>query len=327
MEKKITIDDVARDLGVSKTTVSRAISGKGRISEETRRRVQEYIARTEYKPNVIAKGLAQQKTYNIAVILPADCEVAELPFFQNCMLGICKAASAREYDVLAVYTNTGETGDLERIISNHKIDGVILSRTLVQDAAAEYIKAHHVPVVAVGSSPDETLIQVDHHHRNACMELTKHLLDSGKRYLGLIGGDEKHVVTRNRYEGFADAYRIAGRPVERSLIFLGAEGEEDIVHAVDELVMHRAECIVCMDDRICKRVLKYLESDGISVPEQIKVASFYEGSLAGKYEGKVPALKFDAKKLGEVTCNTLLDVIEGVEVPGKQLLPYEVSFG
>lgn len=73
--KKITISDVAEALQVSKTTVSRAISGKGRIGEATRQKVLEYIEANDYKPNVIAKGLAQQKTYNIALAIPGDCMV------------------------------------------------------------------------------------------------------------------------------------------------------------------------------------------------------------------------------------------------------------
>ena len=175
VEKKLTISDVAEHLGISKTTVSRAISGKGRVSEETKRRVQMYIDQMDYKPNVIAKGLAQSKTYNIAVMLPMDCDMQELPFFQNCMCGICDAAAKREYDVLAIYTSGGGLGGLERIVSNHKVDGVVLSRTLVEDAAADYLKKRNVPVVAVGSSADVSLVQVDHDHRSACQELTMHL--------------------------------------------------------------------------------------------------------------------------------------------------------
>ena len=70
-EKKIyTIEDIARELGVSKTTVSRAISGKGRISQATRDRVRAFIKEHDYRPNVVAKGLAQRKTYNIALLMP-----------------------------------------------------------------------------------------------------------------------------------------------------------------------------------------------------------------------------------------------------------------
>ena len=325
VEKKLTIADVAEYLGVSKTTVSRAISGKGRVSEETRQRVQQYIDRMEYKPNLIAKGLAQSKTFNVAVMLPMDCDMQELPFFQNCMCGICDAAAKRDYDVLAVYAETGSLGGLERIISNHKVDGVVLSRTLVEDAAAEYLKSRKVPVVAVGSSADASLIQIDHDHRSACQELTTHLLKQGIRKMGLIGGNESHVVTRNRFGGFADAFRMAGLPVNMSLVHFGAEKAPEIEQAVEVLLDKGAECIVCMDDMICNHVIGKLREIDEKLPGKVKVASFY-GSASGMFPaGMVDAVEFDARKLGFVTCNTLLDIIEGKQIAEKQLLPYKLQ--
>ena len=83
-EKKIyTIEDIARELGVSKTTVSRAISGKGRISQATRDRVRAFIKEHDYRPNVVAKGLAQRKTYNIALLMPKDYVATEFLFFKD----------------------------------------------------------------------------------------------------------------------------------------------------------------------------------------------------------------------------------------------------
>ena len=85
-EKKIyTIEDIARELGVSKTTVSRAISGKGRISQATRDRVRAFIKEHDYRPNVVAKGLAQRKTYNIALLMPKDSP--QLPQSQYFLCG------------------------------------------------------------------------------------------------------------------------------------------------------------------------------------------------------------------------------------------------
>ena len=116
--KKITISDIAEALNVSKTTVSRAISGKGRISEETRQKVLAYIQEKDYKPNVIAKGLAQQKTYNIALVIPGDCNLVDMPFFQNSMQGICEEASRNDYDVMLVTTAGKDYSNLERKISS-----------------------------------------------------------------------------------------------------------------------------------------------------------------------------------------------------------------
>ena len=323
-EKKITIADVAAHLGISKTTVSRAISGKGRVSEETRQRVQMYIDQMNYKPNVIAKGLAQSKTFNIAVMLPSDCDMQELPFFQNCMCGICEAAAKRDYDVLTVYAEAGGLGGLERIVSNHKVDGVVLSRTLVEDVAADYLKKKKVPVVAVGSSPDDTLVQVDHDHRSACRELTQYLIQKGFRRMALIGGNEAHVVTRNRYEGFADAFRFSGKPIDMDLVYFGIEKTQDVERTVDELVRKGAECIVCMDDMICNHVLQRLRSIDEKLVGKIKVVSFYGGASGVSLSKRVETVEFDAKKLGKVTCNTLLDVIDGKVIAEKQLLPYKL---
>lgn len=324
VEKKLTIADVADYLGVSKTTVSRAISGKGRVSEETRKRVQQYISQMDYKPNVIAKGLAQSKTFNIAVMLPSDCDMQELPFFQNCMCGICEAAAKRDYDVLTVYTVAGGLGGLERIISNHKVDGVVLTRTLVEDSAAEYLKKRNIPVVAVGSSADMSLIQVDHDHRSACRELTLHLLNQNIRKVGLIGGNESHVVTRNRYEGFADAFRMTGLPIDMNLVYFGMEKSQEIETAVDNLLENKAECIVCMDDMICNHVIQKLRETDRNLLNTVKVVSFYGGVSGSVLASQVETVEFDAKKLGSVTCNTLLDVIDGRQIATKQLLPYKL---
>ena len=138
--RNLTIADVAEALGVSKTTVSRAISGKGRIGVATRDRVLKYIEEHYYKPNVIAKGLAQSKTYNLCVVMPADYAVVDLTFFQECLLGIQEIAGIMEYDILLSICKNDDIASLERIVMNHKVDGVILMRTFVEDKQIEYLR-------------------------------------------------------------------------------------------------------------------------------------------------------------------------------------------
>ena len=152
LEKNITIADVAEALGVSKTTVSRAISGKGRIGRETRERVLAYIEEHDYKPNVIAKGLAQSKTYNICVVMPGEYDVVDLTFFQECLFGIQEIAGSMEYDILLSICRKNDISSLERIIANHKVDGVILMRTFVEDEQIDFLQTKNVPFVTIGSS-------------------------------------------------------------------------------------------------------------------------------------------------------------------------------
>jgi len=214
----MTIADVAEALQVSKTTVSRAISGKGRIGDATRQRVLAYIEANDYKPNVIAKGLAQKKTYNIALVIPGDCNLVDMPFFQNSMQGICEEASANDYDVMLVPVTGSHSDNLARMIANNKVDGVILSRSLVKDTNAVLLKEAHLPFVMMGTSRDAKILQVDNDHRAGCSALVSRMLHSGTARIGLIGGSRNYVVNRTRKQGYEDAFHAAGKVLDTALM-------------------------------------------------------------------------------------------------------------
>jgi len=322
--RKKTISDIANELGVSKTTVSRAISGKGRISEETREKVFNYIAEVNYSPNSIAKSLAQSKTFNIAIAIPGDCNLIELPFFQTCLQGVCELANSRDYDVIVTNTTELNIAGVERLVRNNKVDGIILSRTFFKDNAVRYLKKTGIPFVTIGRVQDEGVVQVDNDHEAACRELTSILLMKKLNRIALIGGNNSHVVTRMRYEGFASAFKEHGRTVDKDLVYMGADTYSSIDSIVDELLEKKAECIICMDDAICNNVLIKLGKRKIKVPDDIKIASFYNSSMLENNNPPITSLSFDVKNLGIKCCRTLLDMVDGKENKDKVLLGYEV---
>ena len=322
--RNLTIADVAEALGVSKTTVSRAISGKGRIGVATRDRVLKYIEEHDYKPNVIAKGLAQSKTYNLCVVMPADYAVVDLTFFQECLLGIQEIAGIMEYDILLSICKNDDIASLERIVMNHKVDGVILMRTFVEDKQIAYLLSRNVPFVTIGSTNYKDVIQVDHNHKSACKELTSIILMKGMKKIALIGGDENHVVTQSRLRGFREAYDKMNEQLDPTLLYLNLDNNVVIDRTVEEVLDRKADCILCMDDAICSRVLKRLREKQVSVPKDIRVASFYNSMVLDNNVPSITSLDFDSKELGMVACKTLLDLIEGVNVETRTLLPYEV---
>ena len=136
----------------------------------------EYIKKYHYRPNAVAKGLANSKTYNIGWVIPGDSSVTDLPFFQRCMIGVSEVAAAEDYDILISIVFDHDLSRMKRIVKNRKVDGIILGRTLVED----------------------------------CLR-------------------------------------------------------------------NQAECIMCMDDRICHSVLNKLSREGISIPEKVRVAEFIKG--------------------------------------------------
>ena len=325
-DKNLTIGDIAETLGVSKTTVSRAISGKGRIGQQTRQKVLDYIEEHNYSPNVIAKGLAQNKTYNLGVVLPGDTNIAELPFFQNCMVGICRAASAAEYDVLISVVTEGDITQLKRAVANRKIDGAILTRTLVDDVPMRYLKENGIPFVAIGSTDDNEVVQIDNDHRNACRDLTYRLLEQGVTKIALIGGNESYVVTGNRLQGFEDAFRERGDWDGVKQIMLNVSDEISVDRILEELLQEKTECIVCMDDFLCGCVLNALQQRQIAVPGQMQVASFYDSTMLVNRHPSATSIRFDVEELGRKACELLLRILQGeeVEVEQRTLLGYEV---
>ncbi len=323
-ERNLTIGDIAQELGVSKTTVSRAISGKGRIGEQTRKRVLDYIEERHYSPNVVAKGLAQNKTFNLGMVLPGDYHIVELPFFQKCMMGISRVASSRGYDVLISMVTAGQITQLERAVTNRKIDGAILTRTLAEDAPMQYLKANAVPFVAIGSTDDTQVIQIDNDHRSACRELTDSLLDRGIRKLALIGGSEDYIVTKNRLRGFEDAFagRIAWDGTRQ--VFLNVDDSREVDRIVEKLLTEKVECIVSMDDYLCGCVLNSLQQRQITVPKQVQVVSFYDSSMLANRLPAVTSIRFDVEELGTKACELLLRMLDEEEVQKRTLLGYEV---
>jgi DNA-binding LacI/PurR family transcriptional regulator len=325
MDKKLTIDDIARELSVSKTTVSRAISGKGRIGEATRKRVDDYIKEHNYRPNVMAKGLANRKTYNIGYMVPDSYQLADLPFFQQCLIGICSVAAESDYDVLMSLCSKDDISSLTRLVDNRKVDGLILSRTHVGDKATEYLLEKNVPFVTIGTMVgNKRIIQVDNDHRSACKELTASLLTKGIRKLGLIGGDQSYVVTGKRLQGYMDAFLDSGWGIDRGFIYMDALDGLAVERAVDGLLRKGVDCIICMDDAICTYVLKKLRISKIKVPKEVKVASFYNSTILENNIPSITTLKFDVRELGTITCKTLLDHMNGNNVPYRTLLGYEV---
>ena len=131
-EKKIDISQMAEDLGVSKTTVSRALSGNGRVSEATRARVVQYAKEKNYVPNMLARGLVTQQSYNISLVFSRQFGNLAAPLCSN-VSAVYDIATRNDYDVLMTMVGEQETSPMQRLLVNRKIDGVILARTLERD--------------------------------------------------------------------------------------------------------------------------------------------------------------------------------------------------
>lgn len=308
----ITIDDIAEDLGVSKTTVSRAMSGKGRISESTRQKIREYAAQKGYKPNVQARGLAQRRTYNIAVVSPQDSCVSELTFFHKCLVGITDEAEKRGYNVIITVERGNRTNELMQIVGNSKADGVILTRTYYDDRRIDYLRSSDIPYVVIGSTQDGDSVQVDNDNFGGSYEMTRILIEHGAKYPALIGGDSDLTVTTQRYDGYMKAVNEAG--IKDIMYFPNSLEDKVITSDIDISLRRGVDCFICMDEEITLMTMAGLREKGIKIPEQMPVASLYDSAVLTNGDRSVSAVAYDEKYLGETAAETLIHLINNEQV-------------
>lgn len=227
---------MAEELGVSASTVSRAISGKGRIGEATRKKVMDYIKIHDYHPNGIAKSLAQSRTNNIAIIIPEVKELVDLPFFYTCMYGVNEVALANGYDMFVITTSGKDNSHLKRLIDNNKVDGMILGRTYRNDVFASYLKERGMPFVTIGSIDDDEIVQVYHDNEGACRDLTSILLSRKLNPIAYLGNSAGQVVNDERFAGYVRAHRDAGIELDWDIIFLESGTTTVQQRQVDEIL-------------------------------------------------------------------------------------------
>lgn len=322
--EKITIDDIAKALGVSKTTVSRALSGKGRISDSTKKRVIEYAREHDYKPNVMARGLAQSRTYNIAVVTPQENEDMNLAFFHRCLVGIVSETERFGYDVLTTVERGNRDDELERIIRNGKVDGVILMRTFFNDKRIDYLQKNQVPFIVVGGYQDSDVIQVDNDNFGGSRQMTDALLKNGVQKPALFGGPKELIVTHERLQGFMQAVTDFGMETDNSLVFMNTQDEGVLSSDISKALKAGVDCILCMDDDIADKALKVCHEKNISVPDQVKIASFYDAPILSRNIPQISAVAYDEAELGKKAAETLIRMINGDSVQDITVRKFEV---
>lgn len=259
--------------------------------------------------------------------MPGDYALVDLPFFQEVLAGIQEIAGANKYDILLCICQENDIASLERVIRNRKVDGVILLRTFLKDLQIEMLQEKRVPFVATGSTLYKNTTQVDHDHRSACRELTSILLTRRLRRIALIGGTETFVVTQSRLLGYHEAFADALIDEEPELFFLNMASAAEIDAAVERSIEKKADCILCMDDAICSQVIRKLHALDVRVPQDVRIASYYNSSVLESNVPSITSLSFNARELGKEACKLLLSQIAGDDAPKKLLLSYEVAMG
>ncbi len=311
MSFRPTIADVAREAGVSRQTVSRALNNKGEISSDTLHRVREVIERLDYRPSSIARGLATHRTLTIGLVVP---DIAN-PFFADIGRGADDAAHAAGYSLLLCNTveDPGREAALLRLLEQRDVDGVVLcSSRLPEDELADLVNHHAAAVLVNRILPGHSSVCVDDSWGAGVM--VRHLLAGGRRTIGCLAGPSISYSGRERARGYAEAMTAAGRDSAPALTVrcpsLDLEGGR---RAALSLLFERpnVDAIVCHNDLVALGALRACAELGRRVPQDVAVAGADDIMLAALVTPSLTTLRIDRLALGAIASQMLLNQLGG----------------
>lgn len=299
MNNKINMSQVAKDLGMSVSTVSRALAGKGRISDKTRERIFQYLEERDLTPNIIQQNYEERNLKVISVVLPGEEDFASMPYFFDIFLSLYDFFSLRGYQVTLIKITPKDISNLVHAVESHVMDGVVLTRTVENNDEVMYLKKMGVPFVVIGPYDDPSVLSVDTDNENACCDITNMLFKKGCRKLAVMCANRGHYINKKRMNGILRAYMESHMCIDWEYVFYDTEMPNVAEMALEKAVAGGCDCILCMDDNICLTVLRMMRKLEIDVPGDMRIAALHNSSLLDEWYPPISCLHFDVDELGK----------------------------
>lgn len=324
----LTLEDIGRLAGVSRSTVSRVINHQPSVRPDVRERVEEVIRRTGYSPNVAARSLVSGRSGVLGLVIPSRVHALfEDPYFSRLIQGI-SAASNNAGNTLSLFlfqTEEEESALYPRVVTAGFLDGLIITATRMADPLLARMAGSEVPVVMVGRPDAEGLSFVDVDNRGGAALAAGHLCDLGHERIGLVGAPVSTTAGVDRLNGFVEGLALRGRVLHPSLRIDGDFSEASGYRAMRELIPREPDAVFVASDTMAVGALRALREAGLRVPQDIAVMGF-DGLPAS--EQSVPALttiRQPVTRTGERAVQMLNDLISGAAMaPVVEVMPVEL---
>jgi LacI family transcriptional regulator len=314
MKPKLTLKQIARELDVSVSTVSKALRDSPEISDDTRQKIQAFAKLYNYKPNNIALSLKNRRTKTIGLVLP---EIVH-DFFATVISGVEEVANKRGYNVLICLSNNSfdrEVINME-MLANGSIDGFILSVAKETQQKGDY---HHLeevinqgmPVVMVDRVVNDIICdKVIIDDSDGARDAVQHLIDNGCRRIALITTVDYISVGKLRTEGYLRALRNNDLTAEEDLILKIEDVENSHEEIAQFLSEREVDGIFAVNEQFSTSAVKAIISQGRSVPDDVLVFSFSDGELSRRFIPTLSTVNQHGAEMGAKAADLLLDRIE-----------------
>ena len=315
------LKELAKQLGLSQTTVSRALNGYPEVGEATRRRVADEAARLGYRPNAHARRLATGRAHAIGFVFPSDRSVMIDPLFSDFIAGAADVYALHGFETLLhAGGQEDEMSVYRRFAEGGAVDGVVVQAPHVDDPRVALLNELKLPYIVHGrlDSVEDGYAWLDIDNRGAFHKATKLLTDLGHRRIGLLNGPEKLTFALHRREGYDKALTDKGLPCNPSYIFSGVMTEENGYREAKRILQlnDRPTALLLSSMLLVSGAMRAAHELRLEIGKHVSLIGHDDGLPFLNAEGLVPSLTTTTSSIraaGGRVAELLLERIESPE--------------
>ncbi len=327
MKNNITIKDVAKQAGVSISTVSRVINDSKPVTDEVKQRVLDVIKETGYIPNPLARSLVTKKSKLIGVVVP---ELSD-SFVNEILNGIEEIAKMYDYDILLANTYSNREQELKSInlLRAKQVEGIVMISWKVEEEHINYIQNCGIPATYISKTARNYDIHtVSTSNKEATYDMTKYLVGKGHEKIAFImTSEDDTVLEMERLSGYEDALSENNIKLDKTLIKNGGttyeKGYESMKELLDDNIIPDAAFVT--GDEAAIGAINAICDAGYKVPEDISVAGFNDVKIAKMYRPKLTTVYQPLYDMGAVAMRMVIKLINKEVLESKKMeLPYRI---
>jgi len=308
--KQATIQDIARALNITASTVSRAINDHPKISKITKDLVWKTAREMQYQPNTIASNLRKGKANTVGMIVPR----INRHFFSNVINGVESVLNPAGYNLIICQSEEKLSREIENIktLISNRVSGILISLSVETHDVKHLQKVinNHIPMVLFDRVTDKLAVNcVENDDEAGSFDMTNHLLDQGCRNFIWMGGPRNVYIYKNRYNGYKKALELRGINPEEMIVF---EGTPTLHVALDFMRTHlktnpAPDVVFATSDYMAMGVIQACDEFGLKIPDDIAVAGYANEPFSELISPKLTTVEQYSEEIGRAAARLLLE--------------------
>jgi LacI family transcriptional regulator len=320
----LTLEDVAKQAGVSRSTASRVVNNDRNVSDKVRKRVQQVIINTGYQPHAAARSLASQRSRMIGLVLPRTVSSFFTdPYFPRLTQGVAQACNQHNLTLglFILATQEDEERIFPRVSRQGLLDGIIVQTAHKGDKLINRLINSNFPLIVAGrpfNTNGVSYIDVD--NIEATQQAVNHLIKLGYTRIATITGMMSSTAGIDRQEGYEKVIREHGWQVNKELIAEGDFTEQSGYIAMRKLLPARPDAVFAASDTMAVGAIRAIREVGLSVPVDIAIVGFDDLPVASLSDFKLTTIRQPIVQFGAQAVESLIDLIENGTKPSRRII-------